>query len=389
MKKGFRKKDKKIVIQFVHALTSGGAETMVAEYAVRLKQRGYDVRIVVQRSMPEMPNQKKIEQAKIPLISIFPSTSNIFIKIIQRLFREWYSTYFMRQYIKQVQPDIIHIHLMLARFILGARKYLEGVKIIYTCHSDPRKIFLSNTREVKKDTRALNTLIKKYDARLIALHTEMKREIDDIFGINNVIVLHNPVDVSCFKNVNINKKDYRKKLEIPENSYVIGHIGRFTQVKNHKKLVRIFSRLIEQKKEAFLLMVGDGNLKEKIKEELNSLGLQNRYKILSNRSDIPELLAIMDVFCFPSIYEGLPLTVLEAQAAGKKCVISENITDEVMCTNNICALSPDKNEVEWVEAILNPIPGSPHQYSIQEFDIANIMDSLEEIYNEKVRKEFN
>src|SRR5690606_14419248 len=119
----------------------------------------------------------------------------------------------------------------------------------------------------------------------------------------------------------------KKRIELGiENSYAICHIGRFHPSKNHPYLLRVFKEILEKQRDAKLIIIGDGALRSVLEQQIQSLGLIDSVILTGKRTDVPELLQAMDVLLFPSLYEGLPGTVLEAQAAGLPCIISSNIT---------------------------------------------------------------
>ena len=169
---------------------------------------------------------------------------------------------------------------------------------------------------------------------------------------NKVIILHNAIPFEKYKfdeNVRI---EQRKELGI-EDKFVIGHVGRLTKQKNHKFLLKIFKKVKEQEKNAILLLIGKGELKEEIEEIINNYGLKDSVKLLGVKDNVNELMMAMDVYAFPSLYEGLPNTVVEAQATDLKCVISNKITKEVNITENVKFLNiEDKDIDEWVKEIL-------------------------------------
>jgi glycosyltransferase involved in cell wall biosynthesis len=120
-----------------------------------------------------------------------------------------------------------------------------------------------------------------------------------------------------------------------KNKYVIGHIGRFTYAKNHEFLISLFKYIYEYDNETILLLVGDGETRKEIECQISSLGLNDSVILTGVREDIPELLQAMDVFVFPSIYEGLPVSLVEAQASGLPCLVSDRITRQVEITKAI------------------------------------------------------
>lgn len=179
---------------------------------------------------------------------------------------------------------------------------------------------------------------------------------DFLFGKNSVKngkakVIHNAVPINNFIfNYDIRSKK-RKELGLEDKNFVVCHIGRFDEQKNHQFLIDVFNEVYKRNNNAILLLVGDGVLKEQIKNKVNNYGLQKHVKFLGLRKDVPEILMASDVDVFPSLYEGMPNTIIEAQATGLPCIISDTITKEVNITGNIKFLSLNSNINEWVNEI--------------------------------------
>ncbi|MDQ8735946.1 glycosyltransferase family 1 protein [Paenibacillus sp. LHD-38] len=144
----------------------------------------------------------------------------------------------------------------------------------------------------------------------------------------------------------------REELGIPDDCLVIGHVGRFNLQKNHAQLISIFHKLQQKKQSSLLLLVGDGPLRSEIEQKVNELGITAKVKFLGVRSDISSLLQAFDVFVFPSHHEGLPVTLVEAQAAGLPCIISDHITSEVDMGIHLVKFFSLKNEASAVEGVL-------------------------------------
>lgn len=179
---------------------------------------------------------------------------------------------------------------------------------------------------------------------------------DFMFGINsvrrkNVLILRNALEIDKYAYNAINRVNYRRKFGL-ENNFVVGNVGRMSKQKNHDYLINIFSEIKKQKNNAILLLVGTGNLKEKLQEKVESLGLRDSVIFLGVREDIPQLLSTMDIFVFPSLYEGLPNTVIEAQTSGLPCLISNTITKEVKITDLVYFLSIKKKAREWADVAI-------------------------------------
>jgi glycosyltransferase involved in cell wall biosynthesis len=167
-----------------------------------------------------------------------------------------------------------------------------------------------------------------------------------------VSMLHNAVDLNTFHYNEISRRSVRKEFGISDNVKVVGHIGRFAEQKNHMFLANIFKAVHDKDPNTILLLVGDGALKSVFVKKINELGLSESVVFAGVRSDIPEMLSAMDVFVFPSFYEGMPNTVIEAQATGLPCVISDTITREADITGIVEYASLDLSAEEWANLIM-------------------------------------
>lgn len=165
-------------------------------------------------------------------------------------------------------------------------------------------------------------------------------------------IMNNAIDVAAFSYDETIAHQYRKKLGI-ENKFVIGHIGRFTSQKNHDFLLKVFAEVQKEKKDTLLLLVGDGPLREKNEQLAKELKISENVMFLGVRPDIAALCQVMDVFVFPSFYEGLPVTLIEAQAAGIKVITSTAITNEIVITNNVTQISLEEPIAIWTSKILS------------------------------------
>lgn len=168
---------------------------------------------------------------------------------------------------------------------------------------------------------------------------------------NTFKIIRNSIDTEKFIYSLEDYNNGKKKLDLL-NNFVIGHIGRFNKAKNHSYIIDVFEEVNKIYSNAVLLLVGDGPLKAQIEKKVTNLGLQDKVFFLGVRSDIPDLLKAMDVFIFPSIYEGLPVTLIEAQASGLKCIVSDRITKEVKVTNLIEYKSIDLEAKYWAQDLL-------------------------------------
>ena len=167
------------------------------------------------------------------------------------------------------------------------------------------------------------------------------------FGsIKNVHILKNGLDIKLFKFSSEKRNEIRQQLK-EQDKFVVGHIGRLSFQKNHKFLLKIFAEIKNQRKNAVLWLIGKGELNNEIKEQAEKLNILDSVKFLGVRSDIPALLSAMDVFVFPSLFEGMPNTVIEAQTNGLPCLISDIITKQAKQTDIVQFMNLKQNPIEW------------------------------------------
>ncbi|NUU59626.1 glycosyltransferase family 1 protein [Paenibacillus sp. JW14] len=171
------------------------------------------------------------------------------------------------------------------------------------------------------------------------------------FRKSNSFIVKNAIESDKYI-FNIMKREIlRKELGI-DGKFVIGHVGRFCSAKNHEYLVEIFESIYNTDNNSLLLLIGDGELLDEIKSIVHKKKISHSVMFLGSRSDVSELLQCMDTFVFPSKFEGLGISVIEAQASGLPCIISDNIPLEAHITKLIQALSLNKKPDEWAEFIL-------------------------------------
>ncbi|OBZ09820.1 glycosyl transferase family 1 [Bacillus sp. FJAT-27264] len=172
-----------------------------------------------------------------------------------------------------------------------------------------------------------------------------------LFGKKDFSIIKNAIKVEDYI-YNPEVRDiYREVLGIKDR-YVIGHIGRFYEPKNHFFIIDVFKSIHETDSNSVLLLVGDGNLRPEVENKIQELGLQNQVIFTGIRKDIPELLQAMDVFLFPSLYEGLGIVLIEAQAAGLPCVLSETLPSEVSITELVKCISLKETVEIWANQVL-------------------------------------
>lgn len=324
------------VLQVVTHMNRGGLETMLMNYYRKIDRDKVQFDFLTHR--PE--NEKKDYDDEIRSLggkiyhmpTLNPFSRN-YRKSLDRFFKE------------HKEYRIVHSHLdCLSAYPLKAAKE-NGV---------PVRIAHAHTTLVDSN---LKKYIKLYSKKLIPKYAT------DLFACGELAgewmfegqpfqIMNNAIDTKKYLfNENIRKK-IRKELKIMDNEYVIGHVGNFTPPKNHAFIIDIFHEICKRTKNVRLVLTGGGNDSRQYQEMARELGVADRIIFTGVRTDVPDLMQAFDVFLFPSIYEGLPVTLVEAQAAGLHCIVSDQVTREVQITDLIEFLALNENKDTWIERIL-------------------------------------
>lgn len=208
-----------------------------------------------------------------------------------------------------------------------------------------------------------------------------------MFGENRKFtVIKNAIDSTKYKFNNEKREELRRKLDISSN-YVIGHIGRFAEQKNHKFLIEIFNEVAKKENNTKLLLIGEGELKEEIRKDVQKLNLTNKVIFLDPVKNVNDYYQAMDIFVLPSLFEGLPVVGVEAQTSGLKCIFSEKITQELKIIDRVSFIEIDNPKI-WADAIINELKDYDRNLKNQEieksgYDIKSESLKLQEFYLKK------
>lgn len=221
--------------------------------------------------------------------------------------------------------------------------------------------------------------------QLIIWHVP-KKAADFLFGPQipreKIIIFHNALDIKRYKFNPEKRAIVRKKLGV-EGKYVIGNVGRLVYLKNHKFLIDCFSEVVKKNQEAMLILIGGGELEQEIKEQITSYGIYDKVIFIGESDCVEEYLQAMDLFVFPTRFEGLGNVLIEAQTAGLKCIASMNVPEETHITENITYLPLEISQ--WVIEILKYENGysrceMDERIRMAGYDITQEIKVLENIY---------
>lgn len=214
-----------------------------------------------------------------------------------------------------------------------------------------------------------------------------------LFGKKNAskaFTMTNAIDTKCFVYSEESALQMRKQLDAEQTKNFI-HVGRFNIQKNHEFLIAVFNELLQIDSNQKLFLVGEGELKNQIQEQVAKLGIDQKVVFLGSRNDVNQLLQGMDVFLFPSLFEGLPVSFVEAQASGVHCVISDGIPKEaILIPENVIVISLKESAIQWADKIhvLNQLNKKDVSQVIKAkgYDIDSNVQILEEKYLSLLRR---
>jgi len=253
----------------------------------------------------------------------------------------------LRKYLKQEQYLIVHSHLNTL-----------SVFPLFVAWFEQVPIRIAHNHSVPEGTEFIRNMVKhilRYFSKLFSNHYFACSEKagrwmfgDYVFDSNKVFIMKNAIDFEKFR-VDSNNV-LKKKLELNiQNKFVVGHVGRFTYAKNHLFLIDIFKCISELRKDAVLLLVGDGELRSKIENEIKNKCLENKVLFVGRVSDPEKYYRLNDVIVLPSVFEGLPLTAIESQIAGVPIIMSKAVPQEAVISDGCLYMDITDSAENWAK----------------------------------------
>lgn len=355
------------VLHVVSALSGGGVEAMLYNYYINMDRYAIKFDFIVHDPEIGMLEQGFSELGS-KIYHITPKKVS-FIKNIRE----------MNGIIKSGNYDIIHCH-----------QNLSSLPALYVAKRNHIRIRIAHSHTSLQDEKPSDKII------MAPLRTLLKHYATDFFACSEIagkwlfgdnksfFVLNNAIDIDKF----LYNDEIREKVRNEygwNNKLVAGNVARFFPEKNHEKLIEIFNEIHKADDSAVLVLVGDGPLEEKVKLQAEKLELSDSVFFLGRRNDVNRLMQAMDIFIFPSCFEGLGIVLIEAQAAGLKCYASKEVPKETHATDLIEYISIEEASLNWAKKIIST--GKAYDRvntaeSIKQggFDINNEAKKLEQKY---------
>ena len=349
-------------------LSVAGTETFMMNVLRNINRQKFHVDFLIFSDL-ESDYSKEAEQLGAKIYRLPARSSGFsYYKSLNKFFRE-----------KGRQYEVIH----------SCEGNLSSIAPIYYAHKYriPQRIVHSHNSSCKG---FVNQVLHVINRNLVPLFCTCNLACSSLaakyfFGKKDCTIVKNGVDTNRYKFNAERRILFRGEYNIPPSTHVLGHIGRFDEVKNHDFLLDIFFEYKKKNHDSILLLVGSGLLEDKIRQKVHRLGLDECVLFLGVRNDIPDILCAMDCFVMPSLYEGLPFVLVEAQTTGLPCVISNTINKDSKLTPNLafCGLNDDAGL--WVEKIKDIIGKDNREEGakyIEErgFDVLSTVRYLESLY---------
>jgi glycosyltransferase involved in cell wall biosynthesis len=332
------------ILHVLGKLDRGGAETWLVQVLRNIDRHKYQMDFLVHTTDPGAYDEevRALGSRIIPCLS--PSN------LVRYAFN-------FRKILDQYGPyDVVHSHVHHFSGYVLMLAAMAGVKVrIAHSHNDTRVAEVSASVERRAYLRIMQAMIRAAATGGLAVSFEAGC---DLFSSQDRHagkweLQHLGIDLSRFE-VPVEANRVRGSLGIPPDALVIGHVGRFSEQKNHAFFVEIARELVRTEPRSFFLLVGDGPLLVGIEAKVRNYGLAKSFIFAGLRSDVPTLMkGAMDLLLFPSLYEGLPITLLEAQAAELKCLISDAISVEADAVPALIRRETlDRTPTEWASSLL-------------------------------------
>lgn len=280
----------------------GGGETHVFELASRINKDLFDVEVLAFTPGVMIEKLNKIGIKTHVIATTKPFNVFVWPKVLRL--------------IKSKGFDMIHAHgTRAASNVMFIAKYLN-IPLVYTIHGWS---FHKSQSTITRISRTLSEQLITYISDLNIAVSESNRQEGMQIGVTKIKLIHNGIDLQKF-NPNSSHQDIRKELGIASNHTLIGYFARITEQKDPATMINAFELLCKKTKDISLLMVGNGNLKNTISNMVNEAGLSKQVFLADFRDDVPALLKATDIYCLPSLWEGMPIALIEAMAMEKACV---------------------------------------------------------------------
>lgn len=328
------------VLQIGLGFNPGGMESFIMTYYRELRKYGVQFDFIAM--FPHIAYEDEIQKLGGKIYKTSDARKHPFL-----FYRE------MRCILQRENYDVVHVNMLSAANIIPfiAAKHSAVRKIIAHSHNSSTPGLVRNV--LHRLNRPLLPFIAT-DFFACSMKAGKWLYSDKVMNAQRFHIIPNALEMNKFLFDENERKLVRTEFNLNDR-LIIGHVGRFEEQKNHEFLIEIFRVIASAREDAVLLLVGEGELQDVIRSKVEYYGLADKVLFLGVRRDVPRLWKAMDIFILPSLFEGLPIVALEAQASGVYSLLADTITREVQLTENVSFLSLEDAPEKWSEEVLSHV----------------------------------
>lgn len=349
----------------------GGIETFYMNYYRKLDKKKYQVDFIKVYDKIAFEDEFVANGSKMICMPKFNKNPIKFAKEFKKI-------------LKNEKYDVVHVNMLTAANVACLREAKKmGVPVI-----------IAHSHNGSGDQSKLNIFMHKFNKHKIKKYANCLLACSEVAAKwmfddkSKYKIMNNAIDINKLSFDGQVRDEVRHELNC-EEKFVIGHVGRFNNQKNHMYLIDIFNSYTKVNDNAVLLLVGEGNLEDEVKQKVKSLGISDKVIFLGKRMDTNRIYNAMDCFVLPSFFKGLPVVGIEAQTNGLPCIFSANITADLKLNENVFFVGINESEIgKWVEKLDYIYNNNERSKDIENvkssYDIDRQVQVLEEIYDNAI-----
>lgn len=362
-----------------HGLANGGTDTFCMNILKYIDREKFDIRMVLAVDPGSKPQFHEEEVREFGISLYKTSDLNGIKKVLRHGFR-------LYKILREEKPDVFHANMDLFNGLNMFVAWLARVPV-RVCHSHNSQ----SQYEANSGKHFIVSLYRSIMRRLLWCFSTVhcgcsEMAMDYLYGRKwkkdaSSHIIHNGIDLDVFSQ-SIDSET-KVNLGLRDNIHYLITVGRLSQQKNPLFLVDVMKELCSGRDDIELLWVGSGEMENRVREHITDCGMDQKLHLLGARKDVPQILHCAEAFVFPSLFEGLPIVLIEAQAAGLPCIVSDKVTQEINMGGCVF-LDIENGTKEWSSTIINMIDGIIKKEILPEkmrqYDVRFMLDQLEKLY---------
>lgn len=372
---------KKNILYFEDVFGWGGIETFMSNVFMHMDKNKINISLVV---VTKITNHfdKLLDQYNINMTVLLDGEQS------NPIYRVRHGLVAFKMYLQNKKDDIDAIHFNISNsvdmlYVMVAKKCGIKYRIVHSHNS----FATSNVKTIAH--YVLKPIVKRAPTHYFACSDKAAKWLfgKNIYQEKKYYLIKNAVNTEHYKYNSVERANLRHQYGL-EGKFIVGHVGRFNEQKNHKYLIDIYEEVYKLNKDAILVLIGEGELRKEIEKYVKEKSLTDKVIFWGSSSEVYKLLWMMDVFVLPSLYEGLPFVLVESQAASLPSVVSDTITKEVNISKYISYVKLESNPEIWANEIIQnaKIKREDDSKALIDsgFDLKTMVDRLCEIYSKIV-----